>query len=80
MKIDAWAHMDPPLLFLSINLLSVCSDLLQYICFLNLTTPVEVMAKVYVILDHSSFVRKSFRQNDFFTILHYKAIIYTDNV
>ena len=31
-------------------------DLLQYICFLNLTTPVEVMAKVYVILDHPSYV------------------------
>ena len=42
-------------LFLSINLLNVCSDLLQYICFFNLTTPVEVMAKVYVILDHPSY-------------------------
>ena len=45
------------LLFLSLNLLSECSDLLQYICFLNLTTPVEVMAKIYVILDHPSYTK-----------------------
>ena len=44
------------LLFLSINLLSICSVSLQYIFFLNLTTPVEVMAKVYFILDHPSYM------------------------